>query len=162
MENSIANSGSGRFTIRVYGLLINEQGEILLSDEFRYNTRMTKFPGGGLRFGEGPENCLLREAIEEFGQPAEIIDHYYTTGFFQKAMFFENHQLISIYYRIRLRDPLSFTVSNEPFGYSRETDGSQSFRWKSLAELKTSDLTFPIDRHVAGLLIRDRENLAGT
>jgi 8-oxo-dGTP diphosphatase len=161
MDDSIADHGTGLFTIRVYGLLINERGDILLSDEFRYNTRMTKFPGGGLTFGEGPEDCLLREAMEEFGQPAEIIEHYYTTGFFQKAMFFENHQLISIYYRIRLRDPLSFMVSAEPFGYSAETDGSQSFRWKSLAELKTSDLTFPIDRHVAGLLIRDHESLTG-
>lgn len=152
MENATDKSG-GKFTIRVYGLLINERKEILLSDEFRYKTRMTKFPGGGLKFGEGPEDCLLREAIEEFGQPAEIISHFYTTGFFQKAMFFENHQLISIYYRIRLKDPPSFPVSGKPFDFDRETDGSQSFRWKSLEKLKISDLSFPVDQHVAGLII---------
>ncbi len=154
-------SPKGRFTIRVYGLLISDRQEILLSDEYRYNMQMTKFPGGGLKFGEGPEDCLRREALEEFGQPAEITDHFYTTGFYQKAMFFENLQLISIYYRIRLKDTLSFPVSVKPFDFDRETDGSQSFRWKSLDKLKISDLSFPVDKHVAGLLIKNREIWTG-
>ena len=48
---------------------------------------MIKFPGGGLMFGEGPEDCMKREVEEELGQDIEIISHFYTTGFFQKAFF---------------------------------------------------------------------------
>ena len=41
-----------QFNIRVYGLWIRE-GRILVTDEFRLGTFMTKFPGGALEFGEG-------------------------------------------------------------------------------------------------------------
>jgi ADP-ribose pyrophosphatase YjhB (NUDIX family) len=99
------------FNIRVYGLLINEKMQILLTDEYMLNRKMTKFPGGGMHFGEGPEDCLKREAREEFGQEIEIIGHFYTTGFFQRALFYEDHQLISIYYRIRFFDPPRFKIS---------------------------------------------------
>ena len=36
-----------RFNVRVYGLCI-KQGKILITDEIRGGTKMTKFPGGGL------------------------------------------------------------------------------------------------------------------
>ena len=58
-------NNTGEFTIRVYGLIFNERKEILLSDEFQLNTKMTKFPGGGLEFGEGTISCLEREFEEE-------------------------------------------------------------------------------------------------
>jgi hypothetical protein len=48
------------FTIRVYGLLIHN-GFMLVSDELIRGHRITKFPGGGLEFGEGTKDCLIRE-----------------------------------------------------------------------------------------------------
>lgn len=146
MENNV-----NRFIIRVYGLLINDAAQILLSDEYAMKMRMTKFPGGGMEFGEGPEDCIKREAIEELGQEIEILEHFYTTGFFQKAMFFEDHQLISIYYRIRLKEPPVFRISESAFDFSCK-DCQQSFRWASIRHLTEGDLTFPVDRHVLGLL----------
>lgn len=143
------------FIIRVYGLLINENKEILLTDEFAMDQRMTKFPGGGLEFGEGIEDCMLREAIEEFGQEAEIIRHFYTTGFFQKALFFENHQLISIYYLIKLKSNPVFKISDEPFDFPSLKNGNQSFRWASIANLREESLTFPVDRFVLNLLKKE-------
>lgn len=140
-----------KFIIRVYGILIDDAAQILLSDEYAMETRMTKFPGGGMEFGEGPEDCMKREALEEFGQEIEIIDHFYTTGFFQKAMFFEDHQLVSIYYRIRLKEPPAFRISDTVFDFSGEQN-SQSFRWAKIKELSGNDLTFPIDRYVLNLL----------
>lgn len=142
----------GRFIIRVYGILINDKNEVLLSDEFMCDMLMTKFPGGGLRQGEGPEDCLRREALEEFGQPVEITGHFYTTGFYQKAMFHENHQLISVYYRIMLTGPVTFPVSAKPFDFAKNINGSQSFRWKKIDELKREDFTFPVDQYVAEML----------
>jgi 8-oxo-dGTP diphosphatase len=138
--------------IRIYGILISDNREVLLSDELRFNMMMTKFPGGGLTPGEGPEDCLLREALEEFGQPAEIVSHFYTTGFYQEAMFFENHQLLSIYYRINIPGEIKFRISEKPFDFLETAEGSQSFRWRALDVLSEQDVSFPIDRHVAGML----------
>ncbi len=36
------------FNVRVYGLLINSDNEILISDEQEYGIRFTKYPGGGI------------------------------------------------------------------------------------------------------------------
>ena len=140
------------FNIRVYGLVINDSGEVLLSDEYVLDQKMTKFPGGGLQFGEGPEDCIKREAMEEFGQEIEIIKHFYTTGFFQQALFFEDHQLISIYYRIQLTQPVKLKTSEIPFDFPELVNGIQSFRWAKIKSLENEDLTFPIDRHVLKLL----------
>ena len=54
-----------QFNIRVYGILINERNEVLLTDEYRFGTEITKFPGGGLEFGEGTIDCIKREMMEE-------------------------------------------------------------------------------------------------
>ncbi len=56
-----------RYIIRVYALILNLNNDILISDEYQLDMRMTKFPGGGMHFGEGPVDCLKREAVEEMG-----------------------------------------------------------------------------------------------
>jgi len=148
MENKIIK----HFNIRVYGLITNEKNEILVSDEYMLDRYMTKFPGGGLLFGEGPEDCIKREALEEFSQEIEILDHFYTTGFFQKAEFFEDHQLISIYYRVKFKDPPAFKISEKPFDFPERTNGSQSFRWLPVNTLSAEKFTFPVDRKVAQMI----------
>jgi ADP-ribose pyrophosphatase YjhB (NUDIX family) len=140
------------FNIRVYGLILDEKNQILLSDEYVLDQRMTKFPGGGLQFGEGPADCIKREALEEFGQEIEILEHFYTTHFFQKAMFYPDHQLISIYYRIRFSEPIRFKISTTPYDFPEKINGSQSFRWADIDMLKEEELSFPVDRYVLGLL----------
>ncbi len=139
------------FIIRVYGIIINKNQEVLLSDEYLLGIKMTKFPGGGLKFGEGPIDCLKREFSEECnGQEIKDITHFYTTDFYQKALFFENTQLISIYYSAKLEMPLKFKVSGKPFNFQEEINGSQSFRWVKINALHEADITFPIDKFVAG------------
>ncbi|BBE19256.1 hypothetical protein AQPE_3432 [Aquipluma nitroreducens] len=76
-----------QFTIRVYVLIISKQNEVLVTDEFQMNMKMTKFPGGGMNFGEGMIDCLKREMLEECNQEIEGIQHFYTTDFYQKALF---------------------------------------------------------------------------
>lgn len=141
-----------KFNIRVYSLIINENNEVLLSDEFVNGIEMTKFPGGGLEFGEGPVDCLKREAIEEFGQEISIIRHFYTTDYFQEAFFFENTQLISIYYLAEFTSPINFKISSYAFDFPEGQNGGISFRWKSIQELSEKELTFPIDKKVLMLL----------
>lgn len=140
------------FTIRVYGLIVNINHEVLVSDEFQLNMEMTKFPGGGLNFGEGTIDCLKRELMEECSQEIEDIRHFYTTDFFQKALFWPNHQLISIYYLAKIKDPIRFKVSGKAFDFTKRTKGSQSFRWIAADKINPEEFTFPIDKHVAHLL----------
>jgi 8-oxo-dGTP diphosphatase len=141
-----------QFVIRVYAIIINQHNEVLLSDEYVKNTDVTKFPGGGLEWGEGTIDCLKREAMEEFGQEIEVLEHFYTTDFFQKALFFEETQLVSIYYRARFVEPLRFIISAKPFDYPNIMNANQSFRWKSLKTLSADEFTFPIDKKVALML----------
>jgi 8-oxo-dGTP diphosphatase len=140
------------FTIRVYGLIVNLDNQVLISDEFQLGMKMTKFPGGGLNFGEGTIDCLKRELMEECNQEIENIRHFYITDFFQKALFWEDHQLISIYYLASLVEPLQFRISEKPFDFPELKNGNQSFRWVSVDQLNPEEFTFPIDKHVALLL----------
>lgn len=140
------------FVVRVYGLIINDKKEVLLTDEFQLGKKMTKFPGGGLEFGEGPVDCIKREAYEEFGQEVKVIDHFYTTDFFQKALFYKNHQLISIYYLLEFKGRIRFKISDKPFDFPELKEGNQSFRWKTIKDLIEDDVSFPIDKVVVKLL----------
>lgn len=140
------------FIIRVYGLIINDENRVLISDEFQLNMKMTKFPGGGMNFGEGTIDCLRREMFEECNQEIQDIRHFYTTDFYQEALFWNDRQLMSIYYLARLKEPIRFRISDRPFDFPHLTNGNQSFRWVSAANLFPEDFTFPIDKHVAYLL----------
>ena len=133
-------------------LILNDRKEILLSDEFVMDRKMVKFPGGGMEYGEGPLHCLQREAMEEFGQKLVNIRHYYTTDYYQKAYFYRDHQLLSIYYLADLSESPRFRISDKPFDFPEGKNGAQSFRWVSLAEIEEGDLTFPIDRKVIGMV----------
>lgn len=146
------DNSSRSFVIRVYALIINDQKEVLVTDEFQMGMKMTKFPGGGMKFGEGTIDCLRREIREECNQELDSVQHFYTTDFFQQALFYEDCQLISIYYLAALQMPLNFRISEMPFDFGELKNGSQSFRWLSASGINPEDFTFPIDKHVAHLL----------
>ena len=141
------------FNVRVYGLLINERDEILVSDEQEYGMRFTKFPGGGLELGEGLIDGLKREFLEECNAEVEVVSHFYTTDFFVKSAF-NNSQIISVYYMVKNLNDLNLNIKTKVFDFDGEGDVLQAFRWLKLSELSADDFTFPIDRHVAELLIK--------
>ena len=146
------NQTPTQFTIRVYALIVNDQKEVLVTDEFQLDMKMTKFPGGGMNFGEGTIDCLRRELLEECEQEIEGIEHFYTTDFYQKALFWEDRQLISIYYLARMKEPVKVSVSEVPFDFPEMRNGCQSFRWILAKNIIPDEFTFPIDKHVALLL----------
>ena len=75
------------FNVRVYGILINEAKQVLVSDEYIRGAYITKFPGGGLEFGEGTRDCLQREFMEEMNLKVAVGNHLYTTDHFQLSAF---------------------------------------------------------------------------
>lgn len=139
------------FNVRVYGLLINEQQEVLLTDEEVKGYRFTKFPGGGVEFGEGLTEALKREFIEECNTEIAVISHFYTTDFFVKSAFSDS-QIISVYYVVEPVGNLNFNVKTSVFDFDTQGDNLQSFRWKQISDLKAEDVTFPIDQYVVELL----------
>jgi len=140
------------FNVRVYGILINDANEVLISDEQEYGMRFTKFPGGGLEFGEGLLDGLKREFIEECNLNVEIVSHFYTTDFFVKSAF-NDSQIISVYYMVKNIDPINFAIKTKVFDFDGEGEVLQSFRLVKLSELQPDDFIFPVDNHVAKLLI---------
>ncbi|MBK9177769.1 MAG: NUDIX domain-containing protein [Flavobacteriales bacterium] len=140
------------FTIRAYGILLHE-GRVLVSDELIKGRRITKFPGGGLEYGEGLKDCLIREIREEIGVEARDVEHFYTTDFFQQSAFHSTPmQVVSVYFTFRVADPNSIPVVEEPFiGISGPGD-QEVFRWLALDTSKEADLSLPIDWHVWRLL----------
>jgi ADP-ribose pyrophosphatase YjhB (NUDIX family) len=140
--------GEFPFNVRAYGALILH-GHILLSSENYRDIHFTKLPGGALEFGESLPQCVEREYLEEAGLKVEVLSHLYTTDFFQKSAFNESHQVISIYFHVKLLgepDTLPKVVSLENKG--------QVFSWKNLEMLTVDDFTFPIDKHIVPLLKR--------
>ena len=139
------------FNVRAYGLLVNEANQILVSDEKEYGRLFTKFPGGGLEYGEGLIDCLKREFLEECNVEVEVLSHYYTTDFFVKSAF-GDAQIISVYYKIKAISLLDLCIKTNPFDFDGEGEVLQAFRWVNLADLQPEDMTFPIDQHVVKLL----------
>jgi 8-oxo-dGTP diphosphatase len=147
------------FNIRVYGILINEKKQVLVSDEFIRGSYYTKFPGGGLEFGEGTRDCLKREFKEEMDLEVEIGDHIYTTDFFQMSAFNPEHQIISIYYfatpfepiKASLRDTL-FDFDEQQMKVYKETGETETFRFINWDEFSQNSVTLPIDKVVAGII----------
>ncbi|MGA3014458.1 MAG: NUDIX domain-containing protein [Bacteroidales bacterium] len=147
--------GNDGFNIRVYGFLIDD-GKVLVTDEFRLGIFMTKFPGGGLNYGEGMIDCVKREFSEELNTEIEIISHYYTTDFFITSELLPvKSQLISVYYLVKAKKPYPFKTTDKEFDFPEVIDGAQCFRWIPVSELKEDDFNFPVDKYVVHKLIAD-------
>jgi ADP-ribose pyrophosphatase YjhB (NUDIX family) len=140
-----------QFNVRVYGLLFNENNHILISDEEEYGFQFSKFPGGGLEYGEGLIDALKREFVEECQSEIEVLEHFYTTDFFIKSVFNES-QVISVYYLVKPVLGIDLDFRDKAFDFLEKGDVLQAFRWKSIYELNKDELTFPTDQKVLELL----------
>jgi len=147
------------FNVRVYGILINDKKQVLLSDEFIRGNYYTKFHGGGLEPGEGTRDCLKREFMEEMNLKVEIGDHIYTTDFYQQSAFNPEHQIISIYYYAKALEPIIKTLRTKEFDfderelsiYAKENE-IETFRFIDWASFSADSVTLPIDKFVVNLL----------
>jgi ADP-ribose pyrophosphatase YjhB (NUDIX family) len=147
------------FNVRVYGILLNENNQILVSDEYIRGKYYTKFPGGGLEIGEGTRDCLKREFREEMNLMVEVGNHLYTTDYYQQSAFNPNDQIISIYYFVKPLEQISFRLTNNKNDFTEEQlkiyneiFKIETFRFIDLKNFSEEEVTLPIDKIVARLI----------
>lgn len=147
------------FNIRVYGILINDLKEVLVSDEYIRGNYYTKFPGGGLEFGEGTRDCLRREFLEEMNLKVDVGEHLYTTDYFQMSAFRPDHQIISIYYMVKPLEEIAVRLSTSAFDFDENQmavynlhNETESFRFIHWNELSEESVTLPIDKIVVKMV----------
>lgn len=146
-------------SVRVYGILLSENKQVLVSDEFIRGAYYTKFPGGGLEIGEGTRDCLKREFKEEMNLEVAVGDHIYTTDFFQQSAFNTAHQILSIYYLATALEEISVPLRRREFDFDEqqmqlynETKQIETFRFIELEQFGPDKLTLPIDKIVAAMV----------
>jgi len=138
-----------QFNIRVYGLLVNKNKEVLVVDEYIKNDLITKFPGGGLEFGEGLTDCLTREFYEETGNKIKVKQLFFVNENFVPSFLSKHQQIISFYYLVsaskRFKIKQQFANNFEFEEYEETIEG---FRWLLINKLKLTDFDLPIDKMV--------------
>jgi ADP-ribose pyrophosphatase YjhB (NUDIX family) len=134
-----------RYNIRVYGNHVGERG-LLVTDEIRLGIRMTKLPGGGLKFGEGLADGLRREWREELDVEIEVGDIFYVNPFLQLSAFNREEEVIAMYFRVFPRGALNGRFTRQPMDFPDDRNDQQVFRWVSIDELTEEVFTFPIDK----------------
>jgi 8-oxo-dGTP diphosphatase len=147
------------FNIRVYGILINEKKQVLVSDEFIRGNFYTKFCGGGLELGEGTIDCLKREFMEEMNLKVEVTSHLYTTDFYQVSAFNPSHQIISIYYYVKALEEIKVPLRTAPFQFDEEQlkvyaekGETETFRFVEWDHFSPEAVSLPIDKIVAAIV----------
>ena len=155
----IFNIDMKSFTIRVYGILINEKKQVLVSDEHIRGDFFTKYPGGGLELGEGTRDCLKREFKEEMDLEVEIGNHIYTTDFYQQSAFNPDHQIISIYYFAKALEPIKVPLRSIPFDFDEAQNAIyeikkeiETFRFIEWKDFSSASVHLPIDKIVADMV----------
>lgn len=131
------------FNIRVYGVLINGHNQVLVSDEQYKGRSFTKLPGGGLDFGEGVPEGLVREFREECGWEVKIQKLLYVTETFIPSVF-DDSQVIGVYYLVESVES-DFSLMRMK-NLDLQSNSTQSFRWIGLKELQPGDFYFEMDQ----------------
>jgi len=132
---------------------------VLVSDEFIKGKYYTKFCGGGLEKGEGTLDCLKREFIEEMNLRVSIVEHIYTTDFYQLSAFNPEHQMLSIYYLVKPLEEITAPLRNTPFQFDEQQlkvynslGEIETFRFIDWEQFSEASVTLPIDKVVATLV----------
>ena len=130
-----------------YGeILVDMLSDRILETEQKDNEQFTKFPGGGLKWGEGLKDCIRREIREELGLNSVIGELFYFNDFFQQSAFREEDQLMSFYFRV---DSIAFDeIPTSDHEVPLSVDGEE-FRWIKRELLSPDHFTFPVDKLVA-------------
>jgi ADP-ribose pyrophosphatase YjhB (NUDIX family) len=132
-----------KFNIRVYGIW-QKENKILVSRENIDGFEMLKLPGGGLEFGEGPQDCVVREFAEELGVSVVVQDLLHTTENFVQSAFRKTEQVIAIHYRVHCDDEIKSYNTIQTTNVGRQN--IHHFEWMELDNELMAQFTFDMDR----------------
>ena len=142
-----------KFNIRVYGLVVYK-GSVLVSHENYKNKEFTKFPGGGLEWGESTHDCLIREFKEELNINVSPGFLFHTTESFQISSFSSDEQVVAIYFLVN-SDEFDNIITETRI--SENPDKGELFEWISLDDFELSILSFATDREAAAKLFEKEQ-----
>jgi len=134
---------SGKFNIRVYGIWLKND-QILISNENIDGFEMVKLPGGGLEFGEGTKDCLIREFKEELDVKIEVKKLLHTTDTFIESAFKKNEQIIACHYLVDSSDLIREYAITQSTKVGRQN--KISFEWRDLTKALFQEFTFEMDK----------------
>lgn len=123
-----------------YGIVIKSNRILLLKQYNGYD-----LPGGGIDFGEMPQQAVLREIKEESGLDVdnpELID--VASGFFKRYGVGDCVQSLSLYYKC---DYVSGKISNDGFD-EHEQQYAEGCEWLPLKELDSITVAATTDWRV--------------
>jgi ADP-ribose pyrophosphatase YjhB (NUDIX family) len=144
------------FNIRVYGFLV-EDNKLLLSREWYpfYSQGMLKFPGGGMRMGEGVVDCLKREFKEETGVSLlDVALFHMAEGVLPCLFDGGKSQVVPVYYEILKYEGIL------PVGVEQdipEKRGRATLEWHEINKSVLNLLTFEADREAFAVFLSNRE-----
>lgn len=143
------------FSIRVYGLFVHDE-KLLITEEKWFDTRMIKLPGGGLEYGESPEECLRREFMEECNINLSKIELLYIPKKFIPAIFYKNTQVIPLYYKVESNEIAKIKISKN--WHTEEEMGNNEifFHWIAIKDIQAEIFTFPGDRELYKHLLNNK------
>ncbi len=146
-----------KFNVRVYALIVNGH-KLLVSKEQIDHIKMFKFPGGGLEFGEGLKDAILRELKEELKLTPLKIEQFYISESFVQSQLRDNEQVLAVYYRIWYKGDLELRSIEQATTFGSKNN--LSFEWRNLDDTLLKVLSFDTDKEALTRLI-ERLNTEG-
>jgi 8-oxo-dGTP diphosphatase len=132
-----------KFNVRVYGIWLKDD-KILVSNENIKGFKMLKLPGGGLEYGEGPKDCIIREFKEELNVEVQVEQLLHVTENFIQSAFRTEDQIIAVHYIVSCDQEIQSmnTVQDTKLG----GENIHHFEWRNLDQSLLNDLTFDMDK----------------
>ena len=136
-------------TSRVYGFLINNSKQVLVSAERFNGIPLIKFPGGGVEWGEGLQEALIREFKEELKISIRVKENIYFNDFPVESAIDKRFQVQAFFYLVEPLEPMQFStvLSLEP-----PEKNTENFIWVDLKNLSEKLFTYEIEKEASKAL----------
>ena len=136
-------------TSRVYGFLINNSKQVLVSAERFNGIPLIKFPGGGVEWGEGLQEALIREFKEELKISIGVKENIYFNDFPVESAIDKRYQVQAFFYHVEPLEPMRFStvLSLEP-----PEKNTENFIWVDLKNLNEELFTYEIEKEAVKAL----------
>lgn len=110
---------------------MNENNEVLMVKS--YHSDAWAIPSGGIEKGETPEECCVREVMEETGYRVAVVDKL-----FVKEVMIKNIHVQTHYFKVQ--------KMGESIGINDPDNIIETVDWKSLKDLEKIEHAYPEDK----------------